>query len=88
MVLIPNDGGKTLILLSQNGPSNHRVYFMETQHLYKQLYEILGDDIENLGQIKDEEFKKEEWIGRKWKLDEITFRLTRPSGHFQLYFDQ
>ncbi len=88
MLLIPNDGGETLILLSQNIPSNHRVYSMEIQHLYKQLCEILGDDIENLGQIKDEEFKKEEWIGRKWKLDEITFRLTRPSGHFQLYFDQ
>ena len=88
MVLIPNDGGETLILLSQNGSSNHRVYSMEIQHLYKQLCEILGNDIENLGQIKDEEFKKKEWIGRKWKLDEITFRLTRTNGHFQLYFDQ
>lgn len=88
MVLIPNDGNEALILLSQNGPSNHRVYSMEIQHLYKQLCEILGDDIENLGHIKDEEFKKEEWIGRKWKLDEITFRLTRPNGRFQLYFDQ
>jgi hypothetical protein len=88
MVLIPNDGSETLILLSQNGPSNHRVYSMEIQHLYKQLCEILGDDIENLGQIKDEEFKKDVWVGRKWKLDEITFRLTRPNGHFQLYFDQ
>ncbi|MCF8716375.1 hypothetical protein JM658_16210 [Joostella atrarenae] len=88
MVLIPNDDSETLMLLSQNGPSNHRVYSMEIQHLYKQLYELLGEDIENLGQIKDEEFKEDEWIGRKWKSNEITFRLTRPNGHFQLYFDQ
>lgn len=88
MVLIPNDGVETLFLLSQNGPSNHRVYSMEIQHLHKQLCEILGDDIENLGQIKDDEFKEKEWIGRKWILGEITFRLTRPNGHFQLYFDQ
>lgn len=87
MVLIPKDGSETLILLSQNGPSNHRVYSMEIQHLYKQLCEILGEDIENLGQIKDEEFKEKEWIGRKWRLDEVTFRLTRTNGHFQLYFD-
>lgn len=88
MILIPNNDSETLFLLSQNGSSNHRVYSMEIQHLYKQLCEILGDDIENLGQIKDEEFKEKEWIGRKWILDEITFRLTRPNGHFQLYFDQ
>ncbi|WP_312314404.1 hypothetical protein [Empedobacter brevis] len=87
MVLIPNDSSDTLILLSQNGPSNHKVYSMEIQHLYSQLYKILGDDIENLGQIKDEELKEKEWIGRKWKLNEITFRLTSPNGHFQLYFD-
>ena len=88
MVLIPNDGSETLILLSQNGPSNHRVYSMEIQHLYKELCEILGEDIESLGQVKDEEFKEDKWIGRKWKLDDITIRLTRPNGHFQLYFDQ
>lgn len=88
MVLVPNDGGETLFLLSQNGPSNRKVYLMEIKYLYKQLYEILGDDIENLGQIKEEEFKEVNWVGRKWKLDEITIRLIRPNGHFQLYFDQ
>lgn len=87
MVVIPNDGSETLILLSQNGPTNHKVYYMEIQHLYSQLYKILGNDIENLGQIKDEEFKEKQWIGRKWKLNEITLRLTSPNGHFQLYFD-
>lgn len=87
MVLIPTDGSNTLFLLCQNTPSNHSGYSMEVQHLYRQLNQILGDDIENLGLIKDEEFKEKEWIGRKWKIDEITIRLTCPNGHFQLYFD-
>tara|TARA_B110000908_G_C10216461_1_gene433056 strand:+ start:48 stop:1469 length:1422 start_codon:yes stop_codon:yes gene_type:complete len=88
MVLLPNDNSSSIILLSQNGPTNHRVYSMEIQRLYKELNSILGDDIENLGEIKEVEFKQDEWIGRKWKLEDFTFRLTRPNGHFQLYFDQ
>ena len=87
MVLIPNDDGKTLLILSQNGPSNHKVYLIEIQHLYKQLSGILGNDIDNLGQIKDEEFKENDWIGRKWKFHGIILRLTRLNTHFQLYFD-
>ncbi len=88
MVLLPNDNSNAIILLSQNGPSNHRVYSMEIQRLYKELNNLLGDDLDNLGEIKEEEFRQDEWIGRKWKLENFTFRLTRPNGHFQLYFDQ
>jgi hypothetical protein len=46
-----------------------------------------GNDIENKGAVLDEEFEKENWTGRIWKLDDIQFKLIALNGYFQLYFD-
>ncbi|WP_452226811.1 hypothetical protein [Lacinutrix cladophorae] len=87
MVLIPNNGNKATVLLSQNKPSNHSVYSMEISRLHNEICDLLGNDIDNLGKIKEEEFKEKEWIGRKWKIDDYAFRLIRINGEFQFYFD-
>ncbi len=87
LVLLPDDNENPIILLSQNGPTNHKIYSMEIKKLVTKISNLFGDDIENLREVKDEEFKEEQWIGRKWLFNEINFRLIRNNGHFQLYFD-
>ena len=88
MVVVPNDTNeKPIILLSQNSPSQNRIYSMEIIRLVSKINNLLGEDIEKLGEVKEEEFKVEEWVGRKWKFDNITYRLQRAEGYFQFYYD-
>jgi hypothetical protein len=88
MVVLPNDTNeKPIILLSQNSPSQNRIYSMEIIRLVSKINNLLGEDIDKLGEVKEEEFKVDEWIGRKWKFDKITYRLQRTEGYFQFYFD-
>lgn len=88
MVLVPNDTNeKPIILLSQNGPTQNRIYSMELKRLISKINDLLGEDIEKIGETTENEFKDEIWIGRKWKLDQVTFRLQRNNGYFQFYFD-
>lgn len=87
IVVLHKNGDNETILLSQNGPIKKVVYSMEVMRLYKKLSAILGNDDDNFGEVKDEEFKNCEWIGRKWTLENIIIRLVCPNGHFQLYLD-
>lgn len=88
MILFSNYGSVPLIIFSQNNATNHRVYSMEIRRLYSQLCIFLGSDTEGLGEIIESEFKEEEWIGRKWKLNKMTIRLIKLKGYFQLYLEQ
>lgn len=88
MIVVPNDTNeKPIILLSQNSSSQNRIYSMEVIRLVSKINDLLGEDIEKLGEVKEEEFKEDIWIGRKWKFDKITYRLQRTEGYFQFYYD-
>ena len=62
-------------------------YISEIVKLVENLNTFFGYDIDKLGEVKKDEFESDEWNGRKWRLDDITFRLIRLNGYFQLYFD-
>lgn len=87
-VLIPENGEESILFLSRDRPTNGNTYVTEITRLVKSISTILGADVQNLGEVKEEELKEDNWIGRSWKLDGITFRLVNPNGHFQLYIDQ
>lgn len=88
IVVQSNDNEKPIILLSKFSPTNgHVTHFIEIRILVKMLNEYFGNDIENKGDVLDEEFEKENWTGRIWKLDDIQFKLMALNGYFQLYFD-
>ena len=89
ILVVQSDESKTpIILLSKFSPTNGRVtHFVEIKILVKTLNEYLGNDIDNKGELLNEEFETENWSGRIWKLDNIQFRLISANGYFQLYFD-
>jgi len=87
MILYPEDGSDNILLLGKYNFSNHRTYFIEIKKLYINLCVIFGSDIDNLGEIKDKELSEENWIGRKWIKENMTFRLANSNGHLQLYFE-
>jgi len=81
------DGENPLLVLQQHEPSNNTVYSMEIEHLVNSISSMFGNDIGNLGEVKVEELQQENWVGRKWKLDNLTLRLIRSNNEFQLYYD-
>lgn len=89
MTLLINKAGLvTMILLSQIPPTNKGItYFFEIEKLSHKLYQALGMDSNNLGQISKEELAQDEWNGRKWDFENVSFRFIRVNGHYQLYFD-
>lgn len=89
MLVIADENEKIeMIVLSQIAPTNKRItYYFEIEKLSPKLYQVLGEDVEGLGEIKQHELKQEEWQGRKWKFDGISFRFIRIQGVYQLYYD-
>ena len=82
------EGKIEMIVLSQIAPSNKKItYSFEIEKLSPKLYQTLGDDIDQLGDIKQPELEKEEWQGRKWDFENIFFRLIRSQGIYQFYYD-
>jgi len=76
-----------ILVLGQNSTSQNRIYDMELRRLVTKISEILGKDVDNIGEVNFAEFNEDEWIGRKWKLKDVNFRLERNNGHFQFYID-
>jgi hypothetical protein len=89
MTITLNKSGRvTMIMLSQIPPTNMGItYFFEIEKLSPKLYAALGMDTDNLGQITLEELEQDEWVGRKWSFDNLSFRFIRLNGHYQLYYD-
>lgn len=88
IVLETDDNEQPTIMLSKFSPTNGNVtYIWEVKRLVENLNSFFGEDVEGLGSIKDDEFSNGNWDGRRWKLNEITFRLISVNGYFQLYFD-
>ncbi len=76
-----------IILLGRNKPTNGQLYLMEIIRLAKELSDLFGQDIDSLGEVKEHELKEENWTGRRWKLENITFSLVSTNRHIQLYID-
>lgn len=88
IVTFDKTGKSTMILLSRFIPTNKKItYCFEIERLSAKLFQVLGEDIEKLGPIKQEEFNQGEWGGRQWDFGEIAFRFISINGHFQLYYD-
>lgn len=88
IVIFPNNGDTSILLLSRIKPTNGYLYIMEIIKLVDNLLDFFGQDIDNLGKATEAEFKEENWIGREWKFHVITFKLVSTNGYIQLYFDQ
>lgn len=88
MLLLPENEEPEILLLSRIKPSNGTTYVLEITKLAKNIGYLFGDDIDGLGEVKEEEFKETNWVGRSWKFANTTFRLVRINGHIQLYIDQ
>ncbi len=78
---------RPIIVLGQNCASQNRVYAFEVRHLVNEINELLGIDIDNIGEVDFSEFGEEKWVGRKWNFKDFNFRLQRLNGHFQFYID-
>lgn len=89
MLVVANSEGKIeMLVLSQIAPSNKKItYYFEIEKLSPKLYQALGEDIDQLGGIKQPELEQEEWNGRKWDFESISFRLIRSQGIYQFYYD-
>lgn len=89
IVVVQSDESKIpTILLSKFSLTNETItHFMEIKILVKMLNKYLGNDIDNKGELLNEEFGTKNWSGRIWKLDNIQYRLISVNGYFQLYFD-
>jgi hypothetical protein len=88
MLLLPENEEPPILLLSRIKPTNGTTYILEITKLAKDITKVLGNDIGGLGDVKEEEFAEDNWVGRSWKIENTTFRLTNLNGHFQLYIDQ
>jgi len=87
-LLIPDNEKEPILLLSRDKPTNGNTYVMEIARLVKNITAIIGNDVQNIGEVKEEEFQIDNWVGRSWEFGNILFRLTNSNGHFQLYLDQ
>ncbi|WP_152538702.1 hypothetical protein [Aquimarina macrocephali] len=76
-----------LIFLSQNKPTNWFIIDKEVEKLLDRLLKHFGNDIENKGGLKENEFNKEKWKGRRWKFENLSLRLEAINGYVQLYWD-
>lgn len=85
IVVFPSNGDTTIILLSRNKPTNGQLYVMEITRVAKEISGLFGQDLDSLGEVKENEFKEESWIGRRWKISNTTFSLVSTNGHIQLY---
>ncbi len=88
MILLPQNEEPPILLLSRTKPTNGTTYILEITKLAKDISKLFGDDINGLGEVKEEEFKEPSWVGRVWKFANTIFRLVSTNGHFQLYIDQ
>lgn len=87
LIFFTKDNNEVTILLSQFQPSHNFTLNLEVKNLQKKLTILFGPDVQNSGEITDEELASENWNGRAWKVDHNTFKLVRINGYIQLYLD-
>ena len=82
-----NSQEETCTFLSQDKPTHWFVIDEEVRKLVNRLLTYFGNDIDNEGELKINEFNKDKWNGRKWKFNKLTLRLQSINGYVQLYLD-
>lgn len=88
VVFYPNDENEDIItFLSQDKPTNWFIINKEVRSLLNRLLNLFGKDVDDLGSLKPDELNTEKWDGRKWKFDNLTWRLQSFNGYVQLYLD-
>ena len=87
MLLLPQNHESHTLLLSRDKPTNGNTYVMEIIRLAREISLLFGEDVDKIGEVREEELKVESWVGRTWKFDNIVFRLTCINGYVQLYID-
>lgn len=87
--IIQEEDAKQLVILSQNKPTNYFVTYIELKNLIYRLRKFFGPDFYDSGELSEDEFEKETWKKRIWKISEnLTLRFEAKNFHGQLYFDQ
>jgi hypothetical protein len=87
VMLIPDNGGRPTMMMSKSETNNHRIYILEIQSLVSTILKLLGNDINNIGDVDENELMQNDWIGRKWEIEGFTLSLVKFRGYFQLYID-
>ena len=88
VIFYPNDENEDVTtFLSQDKPTNWFILNKEVELLLKRLLLFFGNDIDDEGELKPDEFDIEKWNGRKWKFGNTTWRLQGMNGFVQLYLD-
>lgn len=82
-----NNSNENSTFLSQDKPTNWIIIDKEVEKLVERLLKYFGNDIEDEGKLKVNEFNSEKWNGRKWKFAKLTLRLQAINGYVQLYWD-
>lgn len=86
MVSVSNMGEIESIILSRNNPTHNFILPVEIEKVIARLNLSFGADDDNLGELQDNELDDDLFKERTWSRDEISWKLTRLNGHFQLYF--
>ena len=85
VIVMSNDDEPLQIVLSRVNPTNGGKYVFEITALVNEICDLLGPDIDNLGEVKASEFEEQEWMGRRWNVGDIIYRLISINGYIQLY---
>jgi len=84
---VSDDPDLNTILLSRDRPTNSKTYVFEIKKLVTEISLLLGQDDQNLGEVKQVEFEAEFWQGRTWSSNGMQFKLVCLNGYFQFYLD-
>ena len=85
VIVMVDDDESLQIILSRVNPTNGGKYVFEIMALVNGICDLLGSDVDNLGEVKASEFEGQEWIGRRWNVGDSIYRLVSINGYIQLY---
>ena len=88
IVMKPDNDELPIIMLTKFQLTNGNItYIIEMEKLVADLISFFGLDIDKTGNLCINELTSNEWIGRKWAMNDINIRLIKTNGYFQLYLD-
>ncbi|RZK41663.1 MAG: hypothetical protein EOO61_05840 [Hymenobacter sp.] len=85
VIVVIDDNEPLQIILSHVNPTNGGKFIFEIAALVNMICDLLGSDIDNLGEIKENEFETQEWIGRRWNVGDKIYRLASINDYILLY---
>lgn len=76
-----------IYILSREKPTNGKTYIVEIIKLVSKLNNLLGSDLDGIGDSNIDELTNKEWIGRRWVFNGISFDLVSVGGFYQLHIN-